>query len=86
MKKGHQEIKIKALKTFQEKVHWLYQCVKRIHNMHNRRLRISALDSWGKKKNSNVFGSKQPFFFFKQQQQKKEQNHLLRTHKVIVIK
>ena len=49
MKKGHEDMKIKVLKTFQEKVHWLYQFVKRIHNMHNRRLRISALDSWGKK-------------------------------------
>lgn len=73
MKKGHEDIKIKVLKTFQEKVHWLYQFVKRIHNMHNRRLRISALDSWGKKNNSDVFGSKQPFSL----QKKKKRANLI---------
>lgn len=83
MKKGHEDMKIKVLKTFQEKVHWLYQFVKRIHNMHNRRLRISALDSWGKKTIQMCLEASNLFLYKKK---KSKPNHLLRIHKGIVIK
>ena len=80
MKKGHEDMKIKVLKTFQEKVHWPYQFVKRIHNMHNRRLRkkkkkknirlrISALDSWGKKTIQMCLEASNLFLYKKKKEQ-----------------